>query len=68
MAESVTQKQPKKLLSQGSSSTLWTYFFSQRRECQGLGKQFTLGKLQILADLFKKILGLAGGRTPSVSS
>lgn len=53
MAESVTQKQPKKLLNKGSLK----YPFPNTEECQGLGKQFTLGKIQILADLFKKILG-----------
>lgn len=58
MAESVTQKQPKKLPNKGSLKYLLDILFSkQRRVCQELGKQFTLGKIQILADLFKKILG-----------
>lgn len=36
----------------------------QTKECQRLGKQFILWKLQTLADSLKQILELAGGRTP----
>lgn len=67
MAKSVTQKQ-KRLLSKGSLSTLWTFFSPKQKGVPGTWQAIHPGKLQILPDLFKKILGLAGCRTPSVNS